>query len=823
MVGKRGEEKLSDWEANGLEGRAGGEEDATAGGCAGEQESVLRPVPPPEKIQEVEMEEADAVEGGGDVAEVEQAEGEGTFGRGEGAMETGAGSPGAPLGEAEGPVEIPSGGRGERGQSNGLLNRRALTNGRSIVNGNGLVNGAKTGLINGGKRGAINGRGIVNGKGITNGSDAEVVEPPPRRLTKKGPLAALAIIVALVLITVSYYALLSTERGVMVDGVFSDWTPFLKYHDEAGDQRNADIDITQLALAVEDSSVSLYVRVGGRVLAGRDGGVDTFCFFFDTDRNPATGYPAPSVGAEYVLVVDGYDGRVSACGLYRFGGAGRSISDWNSRAPVGSARAASSGGELEAQVALADLGLRPDSGPNVQTLARHSGGEEDIGPVVGTGRAALTAVWARVGPVSVPPGKAGVPLLRVELRAQGGSVRVSSLRVSVNEGTGARDISRLSLMTASGAEVPGASALIANGSALLAPGSPLELRRGESMNLTVVAWIAFEAERGRAVGLSLEGPQSIISSADTVMVEGRGGNLTQIGEQAQPGRIIIDGAFQDWEGIPGHPDPIGDATNPSVDLRDFRVTNDSASLFLYAAVDGEIMAGAWVPETKQRPQPGGGGCGGVPAPLPELTGEDALFVFLDIDGLSETGYAGEGAPPGADYLVKITGRGGKITSHLVMPFTGGADRSQWSWGRGTELPAAAGGTGIELAVALETIGSPVGVVSLFYYMTGWGQSRDAGTEIEYSLSGGGWGRGAGAGDPPGAGPGFGSPEDSGDEPLHAPEFGELLLPIAGVIGIFAGARGARRRNARVRRGEKRNDGAVTVAFSVEGALREWSG
>ncbi|MGQ9582136.1 MAG: hypothetical protein ACUVV6_01305 [Thermoplasmatota archaeon] len=678
------------------------------------------------------------------------------------------------------------------GRLNGLRNRRGLTNGRGISNGIGLVNGSRNGLINGGSKGITNGRGIVNGRSVTNDRELELAEAPPRRPMRKGWVAAIAVIVVMVLVTVAYYALVSPEKGVVVDGQFSDWAGVFRHTDEAGDQSNPDINIRECALILDESSASFYLRVEGRALSGRGGGIDSFYFFLDTDRSPSTGYPAQSVGAEFVLIVDGYEGRVSACGLYKFSpAAGRPSGDWNSRSPVGSARAAASGRELEAQVPRSELG--PGGGRlSAQVIARDGAGNEDFGPVFGPERSSLRLVWSRTGPAAASPGDSEVQMLRIELTAFGGSVRVSSLRVSVNEGTEPSDISRVSLCSAAGTELPGASGSIAGGAVLLAPSAPFELKRGDTMVLTVKVWIPLGAARGRAVGLSIRGPADIAASSPAVTVDGAGGEMTYVSSPG-PG-IHIDGAFLDWEGVSGHPDPEGDAAWPSVDLRDFRVTNDSATLFFYASVGGEMMGGACIPEAKQRPQGGGGG-GGGPVALPVVTGEDAFFLFIDTDGRAETGYSGGGVPVGADYLAVVRGRGGQVTSRSLAPFTGGVNRYEWSWGASTEFPAAAGGSALEAGVPLRALGSPNGTLGLFYYTTDWTAGRDVGETVTYALQEGGSGRGFGAGDSTVPGPQVPLGGEGDDGPLHAPEFGELIVPVAGAVAAFALARRGRRRAA----------------------------
>ncbi|MGQ9582424.1 MAG: hypothetical protein ACUVV6_02800 [Thermoplasmatota archaeon] len=699
---------------------------------------------------------------------------------------------------------------------NGLRNRGGLSNGRGpsgngLVNGggtgrvNGLVNGvprARRGLVNGAlidAEGARNGRGMVNGRGIINGESImrdrsfDVHEPPlPQRRTG-GKLIIGGAVAAVVLILLALYLLpLFAERGMSVDGVFQDWEGVRRTADETGDQPNTDIDIRECALRVEGQDVFFYLRTGGRCLAGRDGGVDSVYFFMDTDQDPATGYPVGSAGAESVLIIDGYDGRVSACGLYRFSGDGsRPANDWNSRTASGPARAAVSGGRLEAQAPLKELGARDGGRMNVVAWTRDGRGGEDLSPVFSTERPALRVVWTQTGPESIAPGASAVEMLRLELTSEGGGATISGLRVTVSGVSGGAGVERAALFSAAGIELPGSSSEVPDGRVLLSLQPPLEVPASGAVVLKVCVWISPSAESGRALGTRLTSPADIIASTKAVTVEGEPKRMTYIG--GPPTRVWVDGAFSDWAGAAPHPDPAGDVSNPDIDVTDFRTASDGGELFFYIAVGGEMMGGASVPDLKARPSGGGGGPGG-PVSLPVLTGQDAFFVFLDTDRNPATGYSGGGVPLGADYMVNVTGQHGTILSRRLHSFEGGEAAGEWRWSAGADIEAASDGSRLEAGLPLSQLGSPSGNLSLFYYSTDWRDRRDTGDRVEHDL---GTGRGCSDG-----GPGRDLPEGAGlplppdptmDPPLHAPEFGELLLPIAGVVALFASIRRIARR------------------------------
>ena len=701
-----------------------------------------------------------------------------------------------------------------RGAVNGLRNRKGMSNGNGMTNGSGMVNGRRNGLTNGRQgmvgrwarvngsltdaegtyngRGMVNGRGIVNGEGITNGRRLAIGESPPRPRRSTGPVIAVVVVVIMLSVAGLYFMLVQTEKGVHVDGVFSDWAGVAKNPDDIADEANPEINIVSCSLAVDGPSASVYLRTEGKMLGGRDNGVDSVYFFFDTDQDISTGYRIDSVGAELVLMVDGYDGRVSAAGLYRFSRDGaRPANDWNFRVATGSCRAAAAGSELEAQTALPDLGVGAGSKFNVLAYTKDGAGGEDFASVMSTEKVRLTAMWSRVGPAQTDPGASGVPLLMVELRAFGGNASVASITVHASGALADGDIARLSMKTAAGYEVPGATGVLGNGRASLAFSPPLAVAPGSTTTVTVLGTFSVSSATGKAVGLSLEGGRDIAAGTRAITVESRTVPLTYIG--APSARIVIDGAFLDWTTYPEHPDPKGDVAEPNIDVTGFQTAADGGSLFACLRVDGEMMGGMGIPERKLRPPVQQHGGGGGPVNLPVLVGEDAAFVFIDSDNDSSTGYSGGNLPLGADFLANFTGQYGRINYRMLHRFVG-SDRGAWSWEALGAIDAAAAGTQLEARLALGALGGPSGNVSLFYYTTNWRLDRDIGDRVVLDLAQGAGGRDAG--DEP---PTYGAPKPpaSGRDirPLHAPEFKDALWPAAGMVVLFFIVRRRRRRSA----------------------------
>jgi len=705
---------------------------------------------------------------------------------------------------------------------NGLRNRKGLSNGNGLTNGNGFVNGRRRGTTNGivnGKgsvnglgrrrgaingtlidaegitngRGLTNGRGIVNGQGLTNGRKAALGDSVPRRKSPTGKIIAAFMIAVILLLIVAYTALIGTEKGIKVDGLFSDWSGVKRYSDDMADQSNPEINLVSVAMAVEGTTVSFYARTEGNALQGRNGGVDSCYVFIDADQRTSTGYTIDSVGAEYVLAIDGYEGRVSAAGLYKFSREqGRPANDWNSRSAMGSMRAAVKGNEMEAQTNLQDLGLGTGAKLNVLFYEKDSSGGDDFSVVVSTEKVSGRLLCTQIGPDTAVAGAASIPMTRLDISATGGTLSVSTINVHLNTGVPDGDISRISLY-ASGYELPGASAAPVGGVATITCSPPMDITKGGTTSVEVRAWLTASAGAGKAFGLSIESPDDIIASTKALTVEAGTHKLTYIGAAAR--QINIDGAFSDWGSYLSHPDTAGDVQNANIDVTDFKMTNDTGNFYFYLKVGGAMMGGVGIPETKVKATGGGGGGGGggSPVALPVLAGDDAFFVFIDTDNKSGTGYIGGGVPLGADCMINISGQYGHISYRKFHTFTGGSDRSAWSWSVGIDVAAASASTELESCISMASLGNPTGNMSLFYYSTDWKARKDTGNKLTYDLRAGG-GRALLWDDPLMAGvrdlAGTLDPE-----PLHAPEFQDILLPMIGMTATFfiIRRRGSRRR------------------------------
>lgn len=145
--------------------------------------------------------------------------------------------------------------------------------------------------------------------------------------------------------------------------------------------------------------------------------------------------------------------------------------------------------------------------------------------------------------------------------------------------------------------------------------------------------------------------------------------------------IVIDGSFEDWEGVPAYADGTASA-NPDVYLRSVSLATADSSLFLRMEVAGVAFGDA--------------------------SDYDTAYAFLDTDGDAGTGYDLSGL--GADFLARVSGSNGTVEDARLMRFESG-DRVDWNgWRSVGGVAAASSGSQVEVEVrtdALEPLNATV--------------------------------------------------------------------------------------------------------------------
>ncbi|MBU4071659.1 MAG: PEF-CTERM sorting domain-containing protein, partial [Candidatus Thermoplasmatota archaeon] len=514
------------------------------------------------------------------------------------------------------------------GRTNGMTNGMGgKTNG--ITNGmggrtNGMTNGlgGKTNGLTNGMGGRTN--GITNG--MTNGLDGSVAGR--RRLDDRAispsRISLVLIVAFIVMIPASFFFLAYNDpaySGIRVDGDFSDWNDSLFIAD-GNTYPVAGLDIVECSADTNDAgNLFVYARAGGTWFSSAN--ADSLFVFIDADANPSTGYAVDNSGAEYAVEIYGWDSAIRGRQFGMFSGQDLSNwSAWNWR----SATAQISGDRME--IGIPGAGISLTDGYTLTFMTKR--GSE----------------FAEICDATISPGKGALVVKQIPLDINGVISQDHSMNIEITAKGTAVNVTDIGFFSNAG--IPTVTGL------------PTQIPAGQTVTLQVSVPIG-SLTNGSFVDMSV----TSITCTGTANVLGTG--LTAYAKAA-PGRIIIDGAFGDWNAVTKTADPAGDIDSPNNDIAEYAAVNSTSEAFFYLKVDdaGEIMGGSSVPGIRVKTQAGSGtgnaSSGGTttPAPLKRVSGEDVTRIYIDtISGGPSIGGIN------ADYMVEIKGKNGEISSRKL--------------------------------------------------------------------------------------------------------------------------------------------------------------
>ena len=564
----------------------------------------------------------------------------------------------------------------------GLVNGTGVNSRTGFVNGTGKINGM--GMVNG--RGAINGTGLVNGTGTAKGSTSDQMSSPSGQKRRKA-LARwkfLAVLVAL-MVVIPAFILLSYHHptGPAIDGKYGDWSGAEMFGMQV-QAAGAGIAVQSWSVQSEARDLFLFVSVEGAMMGTSN--VDSFVLFVDSDGQPATGYSVSEMGADYMMVLDGWDGAVGDASLMSY----RSTTDhlnWNSWASIGSLSYSLNFNEIEAMAELpVDLGSEaryllltqtnsPDQDYSVSFPVPEKGGlliaSLEPGPSINQG-------------LGTVPALGGVSLGKLVLSCEGTDGLVTSVTPTVLGAVGTSSVSEVSLV------------------------------QGEERAYDIVVDTSSTLTTHLVSLLITEG--TITSTfADILILQ----DTVHAYVGAPPSWITIDGAFGDWAGKTKLDNDSLAVTNPNINITSAGYAGESSFAAFYVSVQGNMFQGVFAPSIKAKPSGTGGGGGGTVIPA-RKSGEDILRIYIDSDMSNSTGAVimREGKTIGAEYLVDIRGSDGLIVSKSLMQWGG----SDWSPTTAT-IYTGKDMQRIELSVPTASIGGSKNI-STIIETTDWKQRSD---------------------------------------------------------------------------------------------------
>jgi hypothetical protein len=496
-----------------------------------------------------------------------------------------------------------------------MTSRGSITSGRRpLLTGYGLVNG----------RGRVN--GLINGNGFVNGGTISEVALPRGNMVHRYAAVAAFLLAIFLIVNSSFQLRVQPGKSIQIDGSFGDWQPVGTYHD-ATVSGNPDTNLVSYALKLEGQSLFFMARVEG-TLFGDTQGYDSFFIFFDVDADNSTGYSCGALGAEYMVIVDGFNSSVSGASLQTFNGQDRS--DWNEWSRVEAAYVAVSGDRIEGELQTAVMSLL-DPG---EVLARfvvddQEGGVSQSAVAIGLDygflkvtQRGLTQVLS-TGPIDFL--ELTFEVIGPELTLDAGDIVVS--------------------------HTPGTQVNGIAGSMTVSEGN----RRTITLTLDASVIATGEVVRASLTSVTADRPVTIVGSGARAYVIN------------PPNGKRIDGLFADW------PSPHADSTAPpvvdtEVDIEAYDANASGETAFFYFRTVTDSFEGSLTPKHQQRAFSSPGAGGGGSHPPPRLTGESMARVFMESNSSIQDGFPVGGIL--ADYMIEAKGQFGSIHSISTYQWQG---------------------------------------------------------------------------------------------------------------------------------------------------------
>jgi len=108
-------------------------------------------------------------------------------------------------------------------------------------------------------------------------------------------------------------------------------------------------------------------------------------------------------------------------------------------------------------------------------------------------------------------------------------------------------------------------------------------------------------------------------------------------------------------------------------------------------------------------------------PLPVVTGEDAVYIFLDTNGEVPFGY-NVGNEFYATHMVEITGQNGEILSSKLYQYHGQESLREWNWQFMENIDSASAGAELEAGLALDK--DLLSELKVYFHIVSWDTEED---------------------------------------------------------------------------------------------------
>jgi predicted amidophosphoribosyltransferase len=484
---------------------------------------------------------------------------------------------------------------------------------RGMSNGLARTNGARPRV----------GESFVNGTGISNG-----LGPRKRAGSAKRPMSArrwqfiaVLVVLALLIPAFMYMSYESKKSNLVIDGKFQDWADIATYGTRIASSSSSS-NITEWSVTTQTNDLYLYFKTQDPMMSSSD--PESFYLFVDSDGNNGTGYAMESIGADYLLVLTGWDNAVNSSSLQEYSSTTDQL-DWNAWTYISSLTYSSDGLRMEAKAALPSALGGAAKFILVSKDSSERGSVSYLAPIKGAGLLVTLTPSTEVSTDGIVPKSNSVAMVTLKFTAEGGGGTVEQIHPYVVGGF------------------------------LATQPSSFSLKAGEVRELTLFVDTTASSD-GQLVSLQMSA-ENITSTFASVEMDGSSEDAYVV---SPPPGITIDGAFADWSGrLSADADTIP-VSDPDVDITAVGNVSGPANSYFYVSVEGQMCNGAFVPATVAKPSGSGGGV----VVHTRKTAEDILRIYVDSDRSNSTGQSVSLGPKviGADQMIEVRGLFGRITS-----------------------------------------------------------------------------------------------------------------------------------------------------------------
>jgi len=465
-------------------------------------------------------------------------------------------------------------------------------------------------------------------------------------------------------IVIPFLLVMSMPTSVIkVDGYFFDWdrAGYFKEGTVAGDPS---IDLIEYSVVTWQSGIYGYISTESRMFQGGNGTPTAFYAMIDMDNNPDTGYSADGIGADKMVEILGWNGSARSADVYIFP-TRANRSDFNSFVLEQDAQVANSGNQLEFSFVA-----RGNENPTVRFLSKSClGCQDESGYAVSYQKPAVRATVTYVMPEIVLPSMRE-SIMTIKLESQRGDVMLRGLNFE-NLGTAMDYQLFLYDKGESVAQSMGPNISIE---------PAIEVKEGYGKILYLSGLISDDYIT-ETFGLALSPERVLIDDGTIVVNEIQRTAAKTAYILSAPDHVVIDGAFADWANgyvTQDSPNDVKFANGTigpdmSIDILEYGLYSDGTDVSMYWAVADKIYNGTLIPKNISLPVPSAG----LPSfETPELLGADVAGAVLDTDLDIETG-ANVSGLLGADFLVLVSGKRGKVLYSDLYAWKGAQSNGEW--------------------------------------------------------------------------------------------------------------------------------------------------